>query len=296
MSHIPVLTKEMIQILSPKDNKKYLDCTFGAGGHSLSILRNTYNSYLTSLDIDSKILNFVDILKNKYSNRFTFIKSNFTEIDKLFNQEKFDGIILDLGVSSMQLDSSERGFSFSKDGFLDMRMGNSELTAFDVINKFSREELANIIYELGEEVQSKQIANAIVSFRKKSPINSTLELAKIVRNAMHYRPSKIDLATKTFQAIRIYINNELDNLRIFLSKVRNILSLNGIILIISFHSLEDKIVKNFFREYAIKKKSSNSDGFLKIITKKPIVPSKEEIFINKRSRSAKLRAAQKICE
>ncbi len=294
MNHKSVLLDEVSKIISFENDKKYLDCTFGAGGHSKTILQSTQNSTLLALDIDPTTLKFANIIKNQYGTRFNFKINNFSEIDKVAKGEKFDGIILDLGVSSMQIDTAERGFSFNKDGDLDMRMGNSKLTAYNVINNFNKEDLANIIYNLGEEVQSKSIAQAIVTARKISPINSTLELTNIVKSAMHYRPSKINPVTKTFQAIRIYVNQELINLRNFLSKVKNFLNIDAIILIISFHSLEDQIVKNFFKKYEIKKNDIKKENFLKIITKKPITPSKLEIKYNKRARSAKLRAAKRL--
>lgn len=301
--HFPVMLIEMLAYLSPKKGCKYLDCTFGAGGYSSAIL-DSCDCVVTAVDQDEKVILLAQEIKNKYSDRFRFIHSNFSDIKVKLSGEKFDGVVLDLGVSSMQLDSAERGFSFLHEGPLDMRMNLKGLSAYDFVANASEEDIANVIYKYGEEVQSRQIAKAIVQAREKAPITSTIKLAEVVRQSMHYRKSKIDLATKTFQAIRIYINKELESLEQFLLTLENILLPGGRIVVVSFHSLEDRMIKEFLKKYLVKKTARSkysrepevieNEKWLQIITKKPITPSKKEIEINYRSRSAKLRAAEKI--
>lgn len=301
--HKPVLLSEMIRNLQPEDGKKYLDCTFGAGGYTQAILRSS-NCSVTAIDQDANVLKYAKRIQSVYKKRFEFIEGNFANAKKFLNENQYDGIVLDLGVSSMQLDEGSRGFSFIHDGNLDMRMNNSNgYTAADFIATSSETTIADIIYKYGEEVQSRQIAKKIVEERKKKPILSTLELAEIIRGAMHYRKGKIDPATKTFQAIRIYINKELESLEYFLSNINGLLNPGARIIIVSFHSLEDSIVKSFFKNNSIKKVSiskyskmpENSDvtKWLKIITKKPVLSTSIEIKNNHRSRSARLRAAEK---
>ncbi len=300
--HFPVLLSEMLKYLVVKDNEHYLDCTFGAGGYSKAIL-NSANCFVTALDQDPTILKYVDDVQKQFTDRFNFIQTNFANAKEKVNGKKFDGIVLDLGVSSMQIDSAQRGFSFMKDGPLDMRMGSADFSAEEFVANASEEEIANIIYKYGEEVQSRQIAKAIVNAREVSPIKTSLQLADIVRSSMHFRKSKIDPATKTFQAIRIHVNQELDSLEKFLDDVKDMLKPEGRILVVSFHSLEDSIVKSFFKEhspikiarskYSKEPEIFKANEWLKVITKKPITPSKEEVNINPRSRSSRLRVAVK---
>lgn len=302
--HYPVLLSEVIQNLNPKDNKKYLDCTFGAGGYAQAILASS-DCHVTAIDQDPSVLSYAKNLKNSYKKNFEFIEGNFANAKELLNGHQYDGIVLDLGVSSMQLDQAERGFSFMRDGILDMRMNNTTgYSAADFIANASEVEIANVIYKYGEEVQSRQIAKKIVEARQKEPILSTLKLAEIVRDAMHYRKAKIDPVTKTFQAIRIYINKELESLEHFLNGLNELLKPQARVLVVSFHSLEDSIVKSYFKEHSVpkvarskySKEPENNDAtkWLKIITKKPILPSSNEIKENHRSRSARLRVAEKI--
>ncbi|MCC8369403.1 MAG: 16S rRNA (cytosine(1402)-N(4))-methyltransferase RsmH [Rickettsia endosymbiont of Oxypoda opaca] len=303
-THKPVMLQEMLNNLKPKAGESYLDCTFGAGGYSEAIL-NSCNCYVTALDHDPSVkLRAAEITKN-YPGRFDFIETNFSNSFAKLGEKKFNGVILDLGVSSMQLDIAARGFSFSHDGPLDMRMSNEGFSAEDFINSAEEKEIADIIYKYGDETFSRRIAKRIVEHRKTDRIDTTTKLASIVRNSIGFRKGKIDSATKTFQAIRIYVNNELGELEEFLANVRNILEKNGRLIIVSFHSLEDRIVKSFFRENSEKivakskyaKKSNeiiDPSKWLKIITNKALHPSDKEVSINPRSRSAKLRAAEKI--
>ena len=303
-THNPVLLAEVINYLQPKDGGKYLDCTFGSGGYSRAILTSS-NCQVVSLDQDPNVNHFAKQFEEEFSTNFTFIQTNFAEASqKLHN--KFDGVVLDLGVSSMQIDDAKRGFSFMKDGPLDMRMNGLGISAENFLASAAEEEIANVIYKYGEEVQSRAIAKKIVEYRKEANIDTTTKLAEIVRDAMHYRKGKIDPATKTFQAIRIFINKELASLEKFLTHVQQLILQGGRIVIVSFHSLEDSIVKNFFKEHAAKKTAQSKyatkvikaeEGkWLKIITKKPVIPSRDEILQNIRSRSAKLRCAEKIGE
>ncbi|NRB10027.1 MAG: 16S rRNA (cytosine(1402)-N(4))-methyltransferase RsmH [Rickettsiaceae bacterium] len=304
--HISVMLDEVIAAIEPKDEGKYLDCTFGAGGYSRAIL-SAANCHVTALDQDPTTKTYVDELTLEFSKNFKFIETNFVKAGEILTNNKFDGVVLDLGVSSMQLDQADRGFSFMADGPLDMRMSNKGLSATEFINNASETEIADVIYKYGEEVQSRQIAKNIILERKKEPITTTMRLAEIVRSAMHFRKSKIDPATKTFQAIRIYVNQELLALEEFLEQMRDLLYPGGRVVIVSFHSLEDSIVKNFFKNHSAKKVARSkyhqedkeeqlleSGIWLKIITKKPMIPTKEELTKNIRARSAKLRVAEKL--
>lgn len=300
MSHVPVLLNEVIEALGPKPGEIHMDCTFGAGGYSKSILNK--GTSLIAVDRDPSVSKYVDELEKEYPGKIKFINCNFADISE--EEFELDGIVLDLGVSSMQLDTPERGFSFTHDGDLDMRMGNDGKSAKDFINNAKEEEIANIIYEYGDEPSSRKIARRIVEARGRAPINTTFELADIVRRAINRKPGKIDLATKTFQAIRIWVNEELDSLTRFLDKALSLLKIGGRIVIVTFHSLEDRIVKNYFKQYISKrvarskysKEPLNPNDKYKLLYKKPLIPTDEEVRENPRARSAKLRAAIKIAE
>lgn len=307
--HLPVLLSEVISYLTPQDNKFYIDATFGAGGYSHALLASC-NCTVYAFDRDPSVSNYAKTLENKYPNRFKFFNECFSQLEQTLtasNIKEVDGIIFDVGVSSMQLDQPERGFSFMHEAYLDMRMAKEGFDAAQVINNLSEEELANIIYEYGNEHASRRIARKIIIERQKQPIDSTLRLATIVRQAIGHRVNKkIDPATKTFQAIRIYVNDELNELEQALVGANNMLIPGGKLIVVSFHSLEDAIVKKFFKNDVL---SNNSrylppiDSLLdnnkinkkyKILTKRPVTPSVMELTNNPRSRSAKLRAAQKL--
>ena len=318
--HYPVMLNEVLQYLQPDNDKIYIDATFGAGGYSRAILQKA-NCKILAIDRDSNVKPFADQLLLEYPNRFKFEYGNFSDIINIMaknNVNKVDGLIIDLGVSSMQLDDRERGFSFDSDARLDMRMDrNISLTAFDVVNNFDQEEIANILYDFGEEPKSRLIASRITKYRKNKAIESCKELAKIIHSCYPKRMLR-DPATKSFQAIRIFINQELTELNQILASSKKILQKNAPIIAVSFHSLEDKIIKEFFRqeskyysgvsrymplidEYRYhqqlqhrKGDNLNNSGEMKIITKSPIVANDEEIAINPRSRSAKMRVAIKI--
>ncbi|AFB31553.1 MULTISPECIES: 16S rRNA (cytosine(1402)-N(4))-methyltransferase RsmH [spotted fever group] len=304
-SHVPVMLNEMLEALSPKDGESYLDCTFGAGGYSKAILESC-NCYVTALDRDPNVIKRAEEIQQNYGERFDFVETNFADSFAKLKEKNFDGIVLDLGVSSMQLDIADRGFSFLHDGPLDMRMSGQGLSAEEFVNTAEEKELADVIYKYGDESFSRRIAKRIVEYRKTARIDSTGKLAEIVRSSIGFRKGKIDPATKTFQAIRIYVNDELGELEQFLVNVKNILKKDGRLVVVSFHSLEDRIVKNFFKEnsekpvvrskYAKDDMTIDPNKWLKIITNKALASSDKEVGLNIRARSAKLRAAKAIYE
>jgi 16S rRNA (cytosine1402-N4)-methyltransferase len=304
--HIPVLLKEVISFF---DNGTFIDCTFGAGGHSKALLEAGCKVFAIDRDALNDI--FAMELSKEFPENFKFINQKFSNIDKIINDDFFqdkviNGILYDVGVSSMQIDNPERGFSFNKDAFLDMRMGINEKSAYDVVNFSSEKDLADIIYKYGDERFSRKIAKAIVKQRARKPIASTLELSSIVKSAIPFYNDKIDPSTRTFQAIRIAVNQELLELEQSLHKAIHLLPTNCKIAVITFHSLEDKIVKDIFNQYSrqtqpgynrndprVFKESNNFDQRLKLLTKKPIIATKNEVLLNPRARSAKLRIAEK---
>ena len=300
--HIPVLLDEVINALSLTQDEVYVDATFGLGGYTKAILNNQ-NCKVVAIDRDPHAKIFADSLKRSYADRFYFKKGKFSELGKFLNEleiYKVAGVVFDLGVSSPQLDKKDRGFSFKLDGPLDMRMSSEGPTAEDFLDEVDEGTLADIIYELGDEVYSRRIAKNIIHQRSINKIKTTAQLANIVRNAIPKKKSKIDLATKTFQAIRIYLNDEIKELEKGLIAAEKALRPEGRLVVVSFHSIEDKIVKNFFNKHLENKFVSKylpelpeKNPSLEMLTKRPIVPSANEIYINKRSRSAKLRIAKR---
>jgi len=303
--HVPVLAKESTKVLMTASKGLYLDTTAGFGGHMQLILESLGNrGHLIAADRDQDSIAY---LKSEFSDpRLTIIKTNFKglrqEIDQLDHSFAFDGIIADLGVSSHQLDSKDRGFSFKKDAELDMRMDQSTgISAKNWINRAAEDEISDVIWKYGEESYSRKIAKAIIEQRSIRPISSTLEFADLIYQLKKYskKKEKKHPATKTFQAIRIHINDELEELRSLLDFSLEYLKPGGRIVIISFHSLEDRIVKRFFRDNSridpnlSKLPNLEDTSRLKVILKK-VKPSDEEIKVNPRARSAILRAAEKI--
>lgn len=297
--HIPVMLKEVLENLAPRDGGLYVDATFGNGGYSEAILKAA-DCRVIAIDRDPNVKARAEELQALYSNRFEFRAGQFGDFADLI-PEAVDGAVFDIGVSSMQLDQSERGFSFSKEAPLDMRMSCSGETAADLINTLSERELANLIYKYGEERKSRQIAARIAEYRKSKPIETTKELAEIIYTVIHKTPNSIDPATRTFQALRIAVNNELGELESGLSGAAEKLKSGGRLIVVTFHSLEDRIVKTFFNENSGKKRAvsrympelpKNSDALLAECSK-AIAPTEEEIIRNPRSRSAKLRVAVK---
>ncbi len=295
--HIPVLQKEVLEVLNPRPNQNFIDCTLGGGGHALAILEKTApKGKLLGIDWDkTQISSFAKTTEDKenFKGRVLLVNDNFANLEKIVKENKFkkvSGILLDLGFSSWHIEESGRGFRFSKKEPLDMRYDvNSPLTAEKILNYWSELDLERILREYGEETFSKEIAKGIIEARKLVQIKNTLQLVGIIERfvAPRYRRQKIHFATRTFQALRIAVNYELDNLKKVLPRALEALEKGGRLVIISFHSLEDGIVKNFFG-------IGEERGSLKILTKKPVIPGKEEIINNSRARSAKLRAAEKI--
>jgi len=305
--HIPVLLKEVLFYLQPQANKNYVDATLGFGGHTKAILNlNGPKGIVIGVDRDEEALMATSRLLVDYKERFKAFHGNFTDVDEATKNISIDGgIIADLGVSSFQLDTADRGFSFKDNAPLDMRMNRKEtLTAEIIVNEFSEDDLKKILYEYGEENFSPRISEGIVEARKSKKITTTGELVEIVKKLIprKFWPQKIHPATRTFQAIRIAVNNELGSLKEFLPKAINLLEPGARLAIISFHSLEDRMVKKIFVEKSIKcvcppqfpKCICDKKPEIKIITKKPIMASESEIAKNPRSRSAKLRVIEKL--
>lgn len=306
--HRPVLLKEAIDGLNIQEDGIYVDGTLGGAGHSREIVNRLTKGKLIGIDQDINALNKAREVLKDYKDKVIFVHDNYVNIEDILsslNIERVDGILLDIGVSSHQLDEKERGFSYQKDAPLDMRMDNTQkLTAWDVVNTYSEEDLERIIWNYGEDRWAKRIAQFIVNERREKPIDTTLQLVDIIKKAI---PKKARLqghhpAKQTFQAIRIEVNKELDVLKLAIPKMNKVLNKGGRICIITFHSLEDRIVKDAFKELnkdcicppelpicvCDKKKELN------IITKKPIVPTDEEIEKNPRGRSAKLRIGERV--
>lgn len=305
--HVSVMLDEVIEGLNIKEDGIYVDGTLGAAGHSLEIVKKLDTGKLIGIDQDKNALLKSKQVLGKYLDKVSLVKSNYSNIKNVLhnlNIEKVDGILLDLGVSSHQLDEGERGFSYNKDAPLDMRMDqDSDLSAWEVVNQYSKEELTRILLEYGEENWAKRIAEFIVTEREKEPIDTTLELVTVIKKAI---PKKVRMeghhpAKKTFQAIRIEVNRELDVLKDSIEEMVSVLKPGGRLVVITFHSLEDRIVKEKFKW--LYKDCTCPPEFpqcicdkkreIEIITRKPIVPSKKEIEENPRSRSAKLRIAEK---
>ncbi|BET30131.1 MULTISPECIES: 16S rRNA (cytosine(1402)-N(4))-methyltransferase RsmH [Wolbachia] len=293
MTHTPVLLKEMLFQLAPQSGGIYVDATFGAGGYSKAILESA-DCKVYAIDRDETVTKFYDDLNVKYPNRIKLFIEKFSNIKDLLdsnNIKGINGIVFDVGVSSMQLDNGDRGFSFLRDGPLNMSMDNySHMNASTFVNALREEEIANTIYNYGGERHSRRIARAIVNARKKKIIKTTFELADIVRSVVFRGKSKIDPATRTFQAIRIWVNDELGELEKGIKAASEILSENGKLIVVTFHSLEDRIVKTLFKDLC----EPGPTKTFSLLNKKVIKASAEEINANPRARSAKLRAIQRL--
>jgi len=293
--HIPVLLEETLDFLDIERKGVYIDCTIGLGGHALEIIKRNPRAYLIGFDIDEQSLLKVKEKLQPYAERVTLYHSDFRYLPDLkIDFSEVRGILLDLGISSYQLDNPERGFSFNREGPLDMRMDlRNKVTASKIINKYSEHKLSQIFREYGELRQAKKLAKKIISRRKFEPIKTTAELCHITEEVCGWRPQKgkIHPAAKVFQAIRIEVNQELKSLSGFLERISQKVPKKTHIAAISFHSLEDRIIKHTFLHLA---KAINSHPILNILTKKPVIPSEEEISLNSRARSAKLRAVERI--
>ena len=300
--HISVLGREAVETLAPHDGGIYVDATFGAGGYSRMIL-DTKGTRVIGIDRDRSAITGGFDLVDRADGRLTLVEDRFsslTEVCAAQDIDAVDGVVMDVGVSSMQLDSAERGFSFRLGGPLDMRMGHDGPTAADVIAKASETDLANIIYIFGEERHSRGVARAIVAARKEAPITTTQALADIVGRVVRSKPNEIHPATRTFQALRIFVNAELDELHLALSAAERVLKPGGRLVLVSFHSLEDRIVKNFLGDRAktgggsrhLPEVAQTAPSF-QLLTRRPVIAGEEEVARNPRARSAKLRAAER---
>jgi len=294
--HIPVMADEVLFWLIREDSRIYLDCTVGYSGHAEKILEaSSPNSRLIGLDCDTVAIAASRVRLARFGDRVLLIHGHFVDLKQHLAASSYgrvDGILFDLGVSSPQLEEPTRGFSFQGDGPLDMRMDQSMSgTASDLINRWPEAQLADAIFQFGEERFSRRIAHAIVRARERHPLATTKELVSVIEGAVpaNYRHGRLHCATRTFQAFRIAVNQELDCLEPALRDAVDVLSPGGRVCVISFHSLEDRIVKHTFRAF-----SGKDDPSLTVLTKKPQVPSREESDRNPRSRSAKLRAAQRV--
>ena len=307
--HIPVMLNEVLDTLALRGGNVYVDGTFGAGGHSKGIL-DSCKCNLLAVDRDKKSIEIAQELKKEYDDRIELHNQSFSQLPDIIDNtpyKKIDGLLLDLGISSLQLDNPDRGFSFQKDGPLDMRMGSQSFTAADILNKIREDDLAMIIRELGEERHSKLVARKICEYRKNTKIISTYQLNEIIEKSIgwSYKKQKgkhIHPSTRTFQAIRIFINQELEELILVLSRIAEYINSEGRIVIITFHSIEDRIVKNIFSNltgqnraisrYQPEKSNENEKLFIYPI-KKFLKPTDSEILTNPRSRSAKLRCIER---
>jgi len=300
--HVPVLGRSALEWLKPRDGGVYLDATFGAGGYTRAILAAA-NCQVIAIDRDRHALARGAELVQAAAGRLILVEGRFSDLQTIAREcgyDAVDGVVFDLGVSSMQLDEAARGFSFRLDGPLDMRMGGAGPSAADVVAAASERDLASIIATLGEERHARALARAIVRARKDEPIKTTRALAEIVARVVHARPGSIHPATRTFQALRLFVNEELAELAQALQAAERVLAPGGRLVAVSFHSLEDRIVKSFLAERSGQGGSSRHlpeakkpAGTFRVLTRKPVVPDEGEVAVNPRARSAKLRAAER---
>jgi 16S rRNA (cytosine1402-N4)-methyltransferase len=317
-SHRPVMLEEVLEALEPRSGGLFIDCTLGLGGHSEALLSAGTEVKVLGIDRDETAIDRALVRLSGFGERFQAVQANYKSLiealaESRFQSEPVRGILADLGVSSMQLEAAERGFSFQFEGPLDMRMDRREpTTAATLVNSLSQEELADLVYQYGEEKASRAIARRIVQARSEKPIETTLELARIVAQAVHGRErargkkggrkDRIHPATRTFQALRIAVNEELAGLEAFVADCVNALDSGGRLAVIAFHSLEDRIIKNSFRFEAgqcrcppgLPQCGCGARARVRVITKRPITAGEQEVDANPRARSAKLRVCEKI--
>ncbi len=296
--HVPVMLSSVLELVQPKAGDVYADATFGGGGYTQALLE-TGASRVLAVDRDARAIERGQSLCQQYPDQLTLVESNNNNIGEVCHAHgfsSFNGIVADLGLSSDQLNDAERGFSYQNDGPLDMRMQDHGPTAAEVLNRRSEPELADIFYYYGEERSSRKLARAVVEHRKKEKFATShqfLELIERVFPAMLGRTSKRHPAQRLFQALRIEVNGEMDDLKEFLPQALNLLAVGGRLVVVSFHSLEDRVVKNIFRD-AAKDGLLGSKAEFKLITKKPLEPTEEEVEANIRARSAKTRAIERV--
>lgn len=307
MQHLPVMRREVVEFLRPEGGGIFVDCTLGLGGHAAAILAAGSTARLVGIDRDPEALTLAEEALEEYSDRVDIMEGEFSSLKQhlaKFGIRSVVGILADLGVSSLQLDKPERGFSFMREGPLDMRMGAGELSAETVVNEYSEAELRRVFSDFGEERQARRIARAIIGARSVSPIESTVELRRVIHRAKYRKKGRsydrIDPATRAFQALRIEVNQELAGLEALLDQAVQLLAPNGRLVVISYHSLEDRIVKHQFRELArgeidpVTGRSRSESRVIEVLTKKPVRPQASEVAMNPRARSAKLRAVRRL--
>ena len=294
--HKPIMVDEILSFIHGEKELSILDCTFGGGGHAQNFLEKGH--YVTAIDQDKNAINSAKELSKKNS-KLSFFKINFKDLDKIEEEnihDKFNFILLDLGFSSNQLENENIGISFKINSKLNMNYLDGELTAHEIINNYSIDELTRVFQEYGEIIHSKKLSEFIIKARSQKVIDTNFELIEVIRNSgINFRSKKIHFATQAFQALRIETNKEINNLNNFLNKVHSFIENNGYLAIISFHSLEDRVVKNYFKSNSFKKNyifNNNLDWGYEILTKRPLTPSKSEIKQNNRARSAKLRVGR----
>jgi 16S rRNA (cytosine1402-N4)-methyltransferase len=307
--HVPVLVEETLRFLEPERGGLFVDCTVGLGGHAAAILERGPSVRLLAVDRDPEALDLAAERLRPFADRVRFLRGNFHRLAELVADEPgqpapFAGVLADLGVSSLQLDTPRRGFSFRFDAPLDMRMGEGELTAAMIVNQYGEADLERIFREYGEERQSKRIARAVVEARREAPISTTGELKAVLERAKggrrHGREGRVDPATRVFQALRIEVNQELAGLGDFLDQAVRLLESDGRLVVLSYHSLEDRIVKHRLRHMArgevdrVTGRPLAETRLIEVLTKKPVRPTDEEVTFNPRSRSARLRAARRL--
>ncbi len=304
MAHVPVLVREVIGYLAPLREGLVADCTLGAGGHAAALLEAVPGLRVIGFDRDPQARHLAAGRLGRFGDRVRILDGEFAELGAVLRRagvETVDGILADLGISSMQLETAERGFSFRREGPLDMRMGPGELTARDIVNRYSEAELQKIFQEYGEERRARRIARAVVEAREPKPIETTTELRQLIHRTVGRPPrQRIDPATRVFQALRIEVNRELDGLSRLLDQVVDLLDRDGRLVVISYHSLEDRIVKHRLRDLARGEideatgRRRSESRLIEVLTKKPVRPTAAEVAANPRSRSARLRAARRL--
>lgn len=307
MRHIPVLLEETTALLAPERGGLFVDCTLGLGGHSAALLEASSKARVIGIDRDPEALRLAESQLQPFAERMRLLPGEFSRLEQLLEAaqvDRVDGILADLGVSSLQLETAERGFSFRLEGPLDMRMGPGELTAGEVVNRYREADLVRIFRDYGEERQARRIARAIVARRDEQAIQTTLDLRQVVHRVLgrppRHRKRRIDPATRVFQAIRIEVNKELAGLESLLDQAVRLLRRDGRLVVISYHSLEDRIVKNKLRDLArgevdqITGRPRSETQVIEVLTKRPVRPGEVELAANPRARSARLRAARRL--
>jgi len=299
-AHVPVLLREAVALLAPERGGLFVDATLGLGGHAEALLDAAPAARLLGVDRDPEARRLAAARLARFGDRVQIVAGDFAELDRLVGERRAAGVLADLGVSSLQLDAARRGFSFRRDGPLDMRMADAGETAAELVNRVTEAELETILRSYGEEPEARRVARAVVAARETAPITTTGELAEVVRRAKRARETRLDPATRAFQALRIAVNRELEQLAELLERAVGLLEQDGRLVVISYHSLEDRVVKNRLRDLArgevdpVTGRTRTETQVLELLTKKPVMPSAAEVAANPRARSARLRAARRL--